>query len=394
MKTDGKCLPIMRRSFLRGKNKPCQSGGRSWAHGGNGHYCKMLETLAAKNGQLRQCVLEILTTADSFGQKRSGNSTLRVSLTQGTGCFQLLQCATQWSLTSHCRSREWQNRWRWAVESQCICECSRAKGSKPSGNGVVLRSLFSWKKQGGSANRQTMIWIHRPDGPSVGRCLRRSLCFRPRAPVLESAPAGLPVLGIHQDWSPYLYLNKIWKKKYVCFHPFGQMGSDFNSLGYVMMRVPLILAGEMNLLPKPFKKFSHKPPYKISWQDLLKESLYKNSLEELYQILVRKYPPKIELEDVKTEFTYATSTPFGNSCLSLMSRLQWDLRFCNVFFTSIVLARKTTPESSQVLRLPRKWHQGSLNQNAGGVCANPRPRTRAFSPTIRTPQGVHTVWGT
>jgi hypothetical protein len=34
------------------------------------------------------------------------------------------------------------------------------------------------------------------------------------------------------------------------------------------------------------------------------------------------------------------------------------------------------------------------NQNAGGVCANPWPRTRAFSPTIRTPQGVHTVWGT
>ena len=100
---------------------------------------------------------ENLATADSLGQKRSGNCTLRASLTQGTGCFQLLQCATQWSLTSHCRSRQCQNRWRWAVESQCISECSRAKGSKPSGNGAVLRSLPSLKKQGGSANRQTMI---------------------------------------------------------------------------------------------------------------------------------------------------------------------------------------------------------------------------------------------
>ena len=99
---------------------------------------------------------ENLATADSVGQRRSGNCTLRASLTQETGCFQLLQCATQWSLTSHCRSRECQNRWRWAVESQCISECSRAKGSKPSGNGAVLHSLFSPKKQSGSANRQTM----------------------------------------------------------------------------------------------------------------------------------------------------------------------------------------------------------------------------------------------
>ena len=482
-------LPIMCSCFLR-SSKTFQNGGHSWAHGGNGHYCKMLETLATKSGQQRQCVLEILATvdsswetksvdctlrvlltkgtgcfyllgspaswdscgefppvdewiallhwsrlgpnqdrymdallfpskkpglplletkpkqstrartavhwsgngkyrqnswrlwrqkwpaeaeamrfenlatADSLGQKRSGNCTLRASLTQGTGCFQLLQCATQWSLTSHCRSRECQNRWGWAVESQCISdisECSRAKGSKPS-NGAVLRSLPSWKKQGGSANRQTMIWIHqRHDGPMVGRCLRRSLCFRPRAPVLESAPAGLPVLGIHQDWSPYLYLNRFWKKKYVCFHPFGQKGSDFNSLGYVMMCVPLILAGEMNLLPKPFKKFSHNLPTRSLDKTSLKNPFTRNSLEELYQILVRTYPPKIELEDVKTEFTYATSTAFRNSCVSLMSRLQWDLRFCNVFFTSIVLSRKTTPESSQVLHLPGKWHQGSLS---------------------------------
>ena len=50
-------------------------------------------TLETKSGQLRQqrhCLVEILATADSLGQSRSGNCTLRASLTQGTGCFQFL----------------------------------------------------------------------------------------------------------------------------------------------------------------------------------------------------------------------------------------------------------------------------------------------------------------
>ena len=47
----------------------------------------MMETLETKGGQLRQCVLEILATAE---KKRSGNCTLRASLTQGTGCFHFL----------------------------------------------------------------------------------------------------------------------------------------------------------------------------------------------------------------------------------------------------------------------------------------------------------------
>ena len=50
-------------------------------------------TLETKSGQLRQqrhCLVEILATADSHGQSRSGNCTLRASLTQGTGCFQFL----------------------------------------------------------------------------------------------------------------------------------------------------------------------------------------------------------------------------------------------------------------------------------------------------------------
>jgi hypothetical protein len=67
-----------------------------------------------------------------------------------------------------------------------------------------------------------------------------------------------------------------------------------------MMCVPLILAGEMNLLPKPFKKFSHNLPTRSLDKTSLKNPFTRNSLEELYQILVRTYPPKIELEDVKT----------------------------------------------------------------------------------------------
>ena len=50
-------------------------------------------TLETKSGQLRpqrHCLVEILATADSLGQSRNGNCTLRASLTQGTGCFQFL----------------------------------------------------------------------------------------------------------------------------------------------------------------------------------------------------------------------------------------------------------------------------------------------------------------
>ena len=93
---DGKRLPIMRRSFLPGKNKPCQSGGHSWAHGGNGHCCKMLETLATKSGQQRQCVLEILATVGSSWETKSVDCTLRVLLTKGTGCFYLLGSPASW----------------------------------------------------------------------------------------------------------------------------------------------------------------------------------------------------------------------------------------------------------------------------------------------------------
>ena len=86
-------LPIMRSCFLR-SSKAFQNGGHSWAHGGNGHYCKILETLATKGGQQRQCVFENLATADSLGQSRRGNCTTRALLIRnwllsfsGKSCF-------------------------------------------------------------------------------------------------------------------------------------------------------------------------------------------------------------------------------------------------------------------------------------------------------------------
>ena len=89
-------LPIMCSCFLR-SSKTFQNGGHSWAHGGNGHYyCKMLETLATKSGQQRQCVLEILATVDSSWETKSVDCTLRVLLTKGTGCFYLLGSPASW----------------------------------------------------------------------------------------------------------------------------------------------------------------------------------------------------------------------------------------------------------------------------------------------------------
>ena len=97
---------------------------------------------------------------------------------------------------------------------------------------------------------------------------------------------------------------------------------------------------------------------KTSLKNPFTRTLWKNSIKFSCENILQKLNLKMSNPSSRT---YATSTTFGNSCVSLMSRLQWDLRFCNVFFTSIVLARKTTPESPQVLHLPRKWHQGSLS---------------------------------